>query len=82
MIEVKNKTRGPVQIVIRSRTPVKGSGSKAFTTKIIPGIGKGKHIYYLADELHTEWVDRAEKNGFITTKRVPDNYKINDQGRK
>ena len=82
MIEIRNKTRAPVQLTIRSRRPVPGSGSKAFTTLIIPGIGKGKHIYYLEDELHTEWVDRSEKQGFITTKRVPDNYNKNDQGRK
>lgn len=71
MIEIKNKTRSPVQLVVRSRKPVKGSGSRAFTTLNIPGIGKGKHIYYLDDERKTEYIDRIEKLGLITTKVVP-----------
>ncbi len=72
MIEIKNKTPAPIQLVVRSRREVPGSGSKAFTTLIIPGIGKGKHTYYLEDERHTEYIDRLEKLGYITTKRVPD----------
>jgi len=73
MIEIKNKTRAPIQLVVRSRVGVPGSGSRAFTTLIIPGIGKGRHTYYLEDERSTEYVDRIEKMGFITTKKVKKN---------
>lgn len=65
MIEITNKLRGPVQIVIRSKTHL-----NAFTTKNIPGIGSGKNVIELADELTTEYVDRAEKSGLISTKYV------------
>jgi len=71
MIEIKNKTRAPIQLVVRSRNPVKDSGSRAFTTLNIPGIGKGKHIYFLEDERKTEYMDRIEKKGLITTRVVP-----------
>ena len=65
MIEITNKLRGPVQIIIRSRLK-----SCAFTCLNIPGIGSGKNIYNLADERTTEYVKRAEKDGLITTKYV------------
>lgn len=66
MIEIKNKKRFPVQLVIRSRRSV-----KSFTTLNIPGKGKGNNIYYLEDERSTEYVDRAEAWGFISTKYIP-----------
>lgn len=66
MIEITNKEKSPVQIVIRSRT-----GARAFTCLNIPGRGAGKNVYLLEDERHTEYVDRMEKDGFISTKYVP-----------
>jgi hypothetical protein len=65
MIEIKNKTRGPVQILIRSRR-----SPKAFTTLNVPGIGGGNNIYMLEDERSTEYVERAEKMGLISTRHV------------
>jgi hypothetical protein len=65
MIEIKNKTRGPVQLVIRSR-----KAPKAFTTLNIPGVGAGNNIYYLEDERNTEYVERAAKMGLISTRYV------------
>jgi hypothetical protein len=67
MIEITNKTRGPVQLVIRSMTEGK---NHSFTVLNIPGLGAGNNVYLLEDERHTEYVDRAEKAGFITQKRV------------
>lgn len=66
MIEVKNKSRSPVQIIVRSR-----KAPRAFTTLIIPGIGKGKNVRLIADELKTEYIDRVEKMGLISTKYIP-----------
>lgn len=66
MIEITNKTRGPVQLTIRT-----GAGrEKGLTVLNIPGIGAGKNVYLLEDERHTEYVDRAEKAGLITQKKV------------
>lgn len=65
MIEIKNKTRGPVQILIRSR-----KAPKSFTTLNVPGIGAGNNIYYLEDERNTEYVERAEKMGLISTRHL------------
>lgn len=65
MIEITNKSRSPVQIVIRSKTK-----SCAFTCLNIPGIGGGKNVYHLEDERVTEYVKRAEKDGLIVTKYV------------
>ena len=65
MIEIKNKTKGPVQVLIRSR-----KSPKSFTTLNIPGIGSGKNIYMLEDERNTEYVDRAEKLGLISTRHL------------
>jgi len=65
MIEVRNKERGPIQLVVRSRT-----APRKFTTQIVPGVGSGKNVVYIADERMTEYVERAEKKGHITTKYV------------
>ncbi len=65
MIEIKNKTRSPVQIVIKSlKKP------KSFTCLNVPGIGAGKNTYYLEDERKTEYVDRAEQIGLISTRYI------------
>lgn len=65
MIEIKNKTRGPVQILIRSR-----KSPKSFTTLNVPGIGSGNNTYMLEDERNTEYVERAEKMGLISTRHL------------
>jgi hypothetical protein len=69
MIEITNKTRGPVQLIVRSMSKEKNVGH-AFTCLNIPGIGAGKNVYLLEDERYTDYIDRAEEAGFITQKRV------------
>tara|TARA_Y100000034_G_C6851057_1_gene386117 strand:+ start:450 stop:674 length:225 start_codon:yes stop_codon:yes gene_type:complete len=66
MIEVKNKMRSPVQLVVRSR-----KAPRAFTTLIVPGIGKGKNVRLIEDELVTEYIERVENMGLITTRYIP-----------
>lgn len=66
MLEIKNKNKFPVQLVIRSRT-----APRSFTVLNIPGIGCGKNIYLLEDERTTEYIDRAVKDGLITTRHIP-----------
>jgi len=65
MIEIKNKTKGPVQVIVRSR-----KAPRAFTTLNIPGVGKGQNIRLIEDELVTEYIDRVEKMGLISTRYV------------
>lgn len=68
MIEIKNKGRGPVQLVVRSKT-----APRAFTTLIVPGIGKGKNVRLITDEQATEYIERVAKMGLISTRYVPNN---------
>lgn len=68
MIEIKNRRKSPVQVIIRSR-----KAPKSFTTLIIPGIGKSKNVKYIEDELHTEYIDRVERMGLISTRYIPNN---------
>jgi hypothetical protein len=65
MIEIKNKTKGPVQVLIRSR-----KSPKSFTTLNIPGVGSGRNTYIMEDERNTEYVDRIEKMGLISTRHL------------
>ena len=66
MIEVKNNQRSPVQLIVRSRL-----APRAFTTLIVPGIGKGNNVRLIEDERVTEYIDRVEKMGLITTRYIP-----------
>ena len=66
MIEITNKQRSPIQLVIKNRKQ-----PHSMTCLNIPGLGCGKNVCYLADELTTEFVQRAENNKFITTKYIP-----------
>ena len=76
MIEIRNKNRFPVQLVVRSR-----KSPRSFTTLNIPGVGSGKNVYYLDDERSTEYIERLEqKFGLITTKRIPDSEVKNTKG--
>lgn len=68
MLEIKNKKRFPVQLIVKSR-----ASTRSFTVLNIPGIGSEKNIYFLEDERATEYIDRAEKSGLITTKYIPNN---------
>jgi len=65
MIEITNKQRCPVQVLVRSR-----KSPRSFTTLNIPGIGSGNNIYLLEDERVTEYIDRVEKLGLISTRKV------------
>lgn len=68
MIEITNRQKSPVQIIVRSR-----KAPRAFTTLIIPGIGKKNNVRLIEDELHTEYIDRVEKMDLISTRYVPNN---------
>jgi len=65
MIEITNKLKSPVQLVVRSK-----KAPRAFTTLNIPGVGKGHNVRIIEDESHTEYIDRVEKMGLISTKKI------------
>jgi hypothetical protein len=67
MIEITNRKRWPVQLVIRSK-----ERTSSFTCLNVPGIGGGNNVRLLADERKTDYVDRAEQDGLISTRQVPD----------
>lgn len=61
MYRITNKNKSPVQLVIKS----KKHGPREFTVLNIPGVGKGKNIYFLEDERMTEYVERAKNDKLI-----------------
>ena len=65
MIEITNKLRSPIQLVVRSK-----KAPKAFTTLNIPGVGKGHNVRVITDASHTEYIDRVEGLGLISTKKI------------
>jgi hypothetical protein len=67
MIQITNRGRSPVQIIVRSKID-----SHRLTVKNIPGIGKGKNVFLLEDERVTEYIGRLEKAKLISTKYIPD----------
>ena len=65
MIEITNRQKCPVQVLVRSRR-----SPRSFTTLNIPGIGKGNNIYLLEDERATDYIERVEKLGLISTRQI------------
>lgn len=65
MIEITNKKKHPVQLVVRSR-----KAPRAFTTLNVPGVGCGKNVVRLEDELHTEYIDRLQKMGLVSVRHI------------
>ena len=61
MLEITNKKRHPVQLLIRSRR-----ASRSFTTLNLPGVGAGKNIFLLEDERSTTYIDKAAHDGLIS----------------
>lgn len=67
MLEITNKTRGPISIMVRSK---RGPSPRKFTTMVIPGYGAGKNVVRLLEELRTEQIDMLERERLITVKLV------------
>lgn len=65
MIEILNKQSGPIQLIVRSKRK-----ARSFTTLVLPGRGKGKNRVCIPDEMKTEYIDRAEKQGLISVRTI------------
>ena len=63
MLEITNRNKFPLQLVVKSRT-----APASFTVKNVPGIGSGKNFFLLEEDRITDYILRAEKKGLITTK--------------
>jgi len=67
MIQITNRGKSPVQIIVRSKL-----NSHKLTVKNIPGVGKGANVFLLEDERWTEYIERLERAKLISTKYIPD----------
>lgn len=65
MIEITNRLRGPLQLIVKSRVH---NGN--FSTLTVPGMGAGKNVIYIEDEEKTDHIDLFERNELIFTKYV------------
>jgi hypothetical protein len=66
MLEITNKNKFSLQLIVKSL-----EAPKAFTTLNIPAIGRGKNVYLLKDERVTEYIHKAEREGLISTRYLP-----------
>jgi hypothetical protein len=67
MLEITNRNKFPVQLMVKS-----SDATKSFTTLNIPGIGAKKNIYLLKEEKATENIYKAERDGLISIRHIPD----------
>ena len=65
MIEITNRDRGPVQLMVKSRNYVSG-----FTTQILPGRGKKQNVCLIEDEQWTDQIGLLEELKMVSTRRV------------
>lgn len=65
MIEIKNKNKFPVSLPIRSRR-----SPRRLAILTVPGIGCGKNVKFLEEELMTDFVVRAKNEGIIHTRTI------------
>ncbi len=65
MLEITNRQKFPVQLVVRSK-----KAPRAFTTLNIPAVGKGNNVAILEDERFTDYINRIEEMGLISVRKV------------
>jgi len=65
MIEITNKLKSPIQVLVRSKTTPRG-----FTCLNIPGVGANKNTVVIEDEMATEYIKRIENLKLITTRYI------------
>jgi hypothetical protein len=66
MIEITNRKKFPIQVMVKSRAK-----PKSFTTKIIAGKGAGMNVWLCEDERTTAQIERLEAAGLISTRHIP-----------
>ena len=78
MLEITNRTKSPIQILVKSKqgayirkTESLVDTNRAFKSINIPGIGSGKNQIVIEDEKITEYIKRLEKDKLIYVRKVP-----------
>lgn len=66
MIEITNKQRSPISLTVKSK-----KAPRTFTSLTVPGLGAGHNVRIIPDEFTTEYIERAEKQGLISTRYIP-----------
>jgi len=79
MIEITNNTKGPIQVMVRSKKKV-----RSFTVLTIPGVGSGKIKVHpghnkriIEDEAATENIELVESFRLISTRRIKNKIREN-----
>lgn len=67
MLELTNRTKGPLQVMVRSRRKV-----DTFTTLTIPGVGSGKNVVLIEDERITENIERLRRDKLLVYTYIED----------
>ena len=68
MIEIRNKTRSPIPIMVKSR-----KAPRSFTTLTIPGMGADANVVLIPDEKWTDEISRLEEKKMISVRRISNN---------
>lgn len=67
MIEITNLKRSPLQLIVKSKRT-----TNSYSVINLPGIGKGKNKILIEDNLHTQYIDDAERSGYIKQRVLND----------
>lgn len=82
--EIVNKKRSPAQLIVRTKRPVQGAGSRGFTTLNLPGIGANKNVIRLPEERFADcehYLEDLEKKKWIKVNKIPEKFNKNgDEG--
>jgi hypothetical protein len=67
MIEITNLKRSPIQLVVKSKRT-----TNSYSVINLPGIGNGKNKILIEDNIHTRYIDDAERSGYIKQRVLND----------
>ena len=67
MIEITNLKRSPLQLIVKSKRT-----TNSYSVINLPGIGKGKNKILIEDNLHTQYIDDAERSCYIKQRVLND----------
>lgn len=64
MIEITNRTNGPLQLMVRS-----SKKARSFTTQVLLARGSNKNVIVITDEKYTDQIGLLEHLKFISTRQ-------------
>lgn len=78
MLEITNKKKHPVQLIVRTQREVPGSGTKNFTTWNIPGIGSNRNVITIPEERLNgceKYLDNLKEMNWVKVNKVSNKIK-------